>query len=360
MATAVRAQVHDEAVDAAFGLELVEQAGHVARRARIVFFTAAARSEVLVEARHGDDANLVRLALERDLEPLLLGSLLLELDLVAHELDGLLGRARLCAGRKHLQAYLRAARTTDLGHDVVEPPADDVDGLRAAFADARDTVFRLELPIDLRRAARNDVHDLDVVVLELQRRTDAVVRQAHLDAVLLALTRRQVARVRVHVVGDRIHVRLEHVVRRQLSDTLVRTLVAFLQDFRRLGPGLARQHEPKRVALDVLPPHVVQVGLGGRPGKHVAIPAERLVDGVVGFRREQPDRVIDALAGAFAEQIEDVEYRLQIAGTGPIVEFVTQPVEARNIGGSEVHAIAVERIEVAVQDGGRQRVVEMR
>ena len=33
---------------------------------------------------------------------------------------------------------------------------------------------------------------------------------------------------------------------------------------------------------------------------------------------------------------------------------------ARDIGGSEVHAIAVERIEVAVQDGGRQRVVEMR
>ena len=65
MAAAVRAQVHDQAVDAAFGLELLDEASDVARGARVVVVAAAARGEVLVEARYRDDADAVVPAVER-------------------------------------------------------------------------------------------------------------------------------------------------------------------------------------------------------------------------------------------------------------------------------------------------------
>ena len=82
----------DQPVDAAFGLELLEQTGHVARRARVVFVAAAARRG-FIEARDRNDTDPIVLAVEGDLQELLLRSLLLELDLVASELDGLLRRA---------------------------------------------------------------------------------------------------------------------------------------------------------------------------------------------------------------------------------------------------------------------------
>ena len=91
MTAAVRAQVHDDAGDAALGFEFVDEARDVARRARVILVAAAARREVLVEARHRDHADLVGVAVEGYLEDRLLRGLLLELDLVARELDRLLG-----------------------------------------------------------------------------------------------------------------------------------------------------------------------------------------------------------------------------------------------------------------------------
>src|SRR5690606_36080507 len=105
---AVLAQVDDEAVDTAFGVELVEQAQDILRRARVVGGALALRREILVEARHGDDADAERARLGRHLDEVLLRGLLLELHLVARQDDDLLGRPRRDAFRQHLQAHLRA------------------------------------------------------------------------------------------------------------------------------------------------------------------------------------------------------------------------------------------------------------
>jgi len=74
-----------------------------------------------------------------------------------------------------LEPHARAAGPANHLHDIVETPTDHIDRLLAFFADGRDAVVLLEPSIDLSGAAVDDVHDLDVIVFELQRRADAVV-----------------------------------------------------------------------------------------------------------------------------------------------------------------------------------------
>jgi len=143
----------------------------------------------------------------------------------------------------------------------------------------------------------------------------------------------------VHVVGDGVHVHLEDIVGRKLSDALVGALVSVLERLRGLGPRLARQHEPQRVTFDVLTPDFVDLVVGHRPRQLAAVPLERLDERVIGLRRQQPHRVLDALAGAPAEQVENVEHGLQIARSGAIIELVAQAIEARDVACGEIHSI---------------------
>ncbi len=165
--------------------------------------------------------------------------------------------------------------------------------------------------------------------------------------------------MRIHVVRDRVHVRLEHVVRGELGHALVGPLVTLLERFFGVLPLLAGEYQAQRVALDVLPPNLVELLRRCRPGQHAAIPAIRLVDGEVRLGVEQHDRVVDSLRRALAEEVEHVEDWLELAAASPVVELVPEAVEARDIRRGEVHSVAVQRIEVAVENRGRQRVVEM-
>ena len=121
--------------------------------------------------------------------------------------------------------------------------------------------FGVERAGHRRRAAFDDVHDGDVVVDELQRGADALVVEAHLDAVFLGAARREVARVRIEGARVGVHQVLEHVVRRDLVDALQHALVALLQHVRGLRPALAGEHQRQRVVLHALAPELVQLGL---------------------------------------------------------------------------------------------------
>ena len=171
----------------------------------------------------------------------LLRRLRFERDLVAREFEGFFRRAGRGARRQHLQAHLRARAAADQLHDVVDAPAEHV-GDRAflALADAGDAILDGQRAGDGGRTTFDDVHDGHVVVDELQRRADAVVVEAHLDAVFLGAARREIARVRI--VGARvgIHEGLEHVVGADLVDALERRLVALLEQLRRLRPRSCR------------------------------------------------------------------------------------------------------------------------
>ena len=360
VAAAVLPQIHDDAVDA-FLLELADETGDVARRARIVLVAATARREVLIKARDRNDADLVGSILERDVEHFALRGLFLELDLVARQIDDLLRRARCRAARKNLQMDHRAARSANLLYDFVEAPADDVDQLALrTLADRGDAVLGLQAPVDLRRTPGDDRDDGHEVIVRLQRRTDPVVREAHLDSILFALARRKVARVRVHRVGHGVHVGFEDVVGGQLRDPLQRALVACLEHFGGFGPGLTGQHQRKRIAFDLLPPDIVHFLRGDGPAEIAAVEAIVLVDRVVGLRHQQGERLVDSLRGPLPEQVEHVEYRLELAAARAIVELVAVAAERSHVAREKVHAIAVERIEILVQNRRGQRVVELR
>ncbi len=122
-------------------------------------------------------------------------------------------------------------RAPDQLHDIVQLPAHHVDQfLVGTLADGRDPVIRLNAPVDGGRAARDHVQHLDVVVLQLQRRADALVRQAHLDAVFLGLARRQVAGMRVQRASERVHKGFEHVIAVELVHAFQQAFVTLLQD----------------------------------------------------------------------------------------------------------------------------------
>ena len=182
------------------------------------------------------------------------------------------------ARRQHLQAHLRACAAADQLHHVVDAPAEHVgDRTFLALADAGDAVLDGQRAGDRGRAAFDDVHDGDVVVDELQRRADAVVVEAHLDAVFLGAARREIARVRI--VGARvgIHQRLEHVVGADLVDALERGLVALLEQLGGFIPALAGEQQRQGVVLDALAPEFVELGRRCRPGRLLAIEFEGLV-----------------------------------------------------------------------------------
>ncbi len=198
-----------------------------------------------------------------------------------------------------LQAHERALRPADQRHDVVEAPAHDVHHLaRLALAHRDDAVGRLEIAALLRGAAGDDLHDRHVVVDHLQRCADALVGQAHLDAVFLGLAR--------------------------------------------LGPGLAGEHQRDRVVLDPLAPQLVELGAVLGPGGLAPVELEALVQREVGFLVEHRARELHALAAARLVAVEDLERRLEPAAGDGVVELVAVAFELRDIGRQEVAARAVQ------------------
>ena len=272
-----------------------------------------------------------------------------------------LRRAGRRAGGQDLQAHGRADLAADDLHHVVETPADHVDRLAAlAFADREDAVIGVQRAVHGRGAAGQDVQHGDVVVDELQRGADALVRQAHLNAVLLGIARREVAGVRIEHVRERVHEHFEDVVARDLLGALEHALVALLQDVARLRPGLLGEHQRQRVVLDALAPDLVQ--LLGRlgPRRLGAVELERLVDGEIRLGLQQLQRVRDALAVAHLEAIEDREHRLELPGDDGVVELVAEALELGDVAGEEVAAPAVELLDEAVQHQRGDRIVDRR
>src|SRR6185437_181213 len=175
IAAAVVPQVEHQSVDV-LGFEFLEQPQDIARGAAVVGITAVLRGDVLVEARHRDDADTVSAAVVGHGLELALRLLRLQRHLVADELeDPLLGPGRR-AGRQYLQPDRRARLAADELHHVIEAPADDA-GHRTigTLTHAGDAIARLQGAGDGRRPSGDDVHYRDVVVDELERGTDALV-----------------------------------------------------------------------------------------------------------------------------------------------------------------------------------------
>ncbi len=177
--TAVVAQVQHHAVHA-LRLEAFQQAADVTRSRGVVVGIAAAALEILVERGQLDHPDAARglNAQRRQFDHLGLGRLLLQLDLLPGDGDLALLPVHAHLGGQVIQAHLGILLAADLGHHVVDAPADHVGHrARTALAHADNAVTGLERAIEVGGPAGDDLADHHHVVLALQLRTDAFQRQ---------------------------------------------------------------------------------------------------------------------------------------------------------------------------------------
>ena len=125
VAAAVVAQVDDQRLDA-LRPQFVDQAAHVAGRAAEIRVALHARLEVLVEARHRDDADLH--VLVAALMPVTSFFAACDSSVIFERFSEswFSGEPGRRASRQDLQPHHGVHRPADQLHDVVEPPADDV------------------------------------------------------------------------------------------------------------------------------------------------------------------------------------------------------------------------------------------
>ncbi len=315
---AVAAQIHDQRVHL-LGLQLGDELLHVTRGAAIVLGAGRLGFEVLIEARHVDHADLHLAIATLDGVDFLLRRLGVQRNLVSLQLQDLFRRARRGAGGQDAEAHGGADLAANDLHHVIEAPADHIRPVcRSCLRPTRDdAIVRAERAVDRRRAAGQHVEHGDVVIDELQRGTDALVRQAHLNAVFLGVARREVARVRVEDMRERIHEHFEDVVAGDLLGALDHALVALLQDVLGLRPGLVGEHQGHGVVLHATAPDVVQFFGGLGPRRLGAVELERLIDGEVRLGLEQLHGV------ARRRSLLRCWKRLKIANTGSSWPFTT-------------------------------------
>ena len=197
-----------------------------------------------------------------------------------------------------------------------------------------------------------------MVVDELQRGADALVVEAHLDLVLLAVARREVVGVRVEGAGVAVEVGLEDLLGLDLVDALEHPLVARAQRVAGLGPGLAGERQRQRVVLDALAPDLVQLLLGDGPGRALAVELVGLLHREVGLLLEQRERMLHPLAVALLVAREHGVGGLAVAGADHVVEAHAPLVELGDVAGEEVGALAVHRLEELVHHARRHRIVD--
>ena len=133
------------------------------------------------------------------------GGLLLELDLVAHEHDGL-DRVDVVGG-DDLESHGAALGAADEADGLVERPVADVDEFLVALRDGDDLVAGDEAGLGrvaLGGAAWDDLDDLGGAVVRLKRGADALERKLHVDPEILLRNGGEIAGVGVVRGGHRV------------------------------------------------------------------------------------------------------------------------------------------------------------
>ena len=202
---AVAAQVEDEALDV-LGVEFGDEAGDVERGASLRGLGVVAELHARIERGQLDVAELARRAVGIDggLDARG-GGLLLELDLVAHEHDGL-DRVDVVGG-DDLDSHGAALGAADEADGLVERPVADVDEFLVALRDGDDLVAGDEAGLGrvaLGGAAWDDLDDLGGAVVRLKRGADALERKLHVDPEILLRNGGEIAGVGVVRGGHRV------------------------------------------------------------------------------------------------------------------------------------------------------------
>ena len=75
----------------------------------------------------------------------------------------------------------------------------------------------------------------------------------------------------------------------------------------------------------------------------LAVKVEALVDGPVRLGVQQLERVVDALAIALLEHVEDQVGRVHLAGMDHVAELGPPALKSGHVAGEEIAVLAVER-----------------
>ena len=146
-AAAVIAEVHHHAIDA-ICLQLVDQFANIPGGALVVGIAILHRLEVGVEGGNVNDADAVSGIAAFELDDFLAGALFLQLHFVPLNGDGFSDGFIRGIGGNDFQGHRGFAGAANQIHNLVEAPADDVDGLfLVVLFDRHDTVCRLKLAL---------------------------------------------------------------------------------------------------------------------------------------------------------------------------------------------------------------------
>ena len=350
-AAAVVAQVQHHPVDT-LALELGQQPGHIAGGRGVICRVATTAFEVLVEGRQLDhaDAALGPTVSARNQQGFALGALLgqTHLGTVQHHRT-VLAIDAIGSGNV-FQLDLGIGLATDLGHHIVDAPADHIlDRAIAPLADADDAVARLQGAIQRGRTTGDDLADHHHIVLTLQLGTDAFQRQRHGLVEVLRTARGHVFGMRVDRVGIGIEKQREHVIALELVDRLEQGGVALVQGAADVLGRLAGQTQPQPVVLHRLAPDFIQLGAVGRPGRLFAVVVITLGQGEVRLALEQLAGMGNAFGGTLLVQREHLLGHVGTAGTDGVGHVSAQRRKRINIGLQEELTVAVQRLEVFIK-----------
>ena len=344
-AAAVAAEVKYKPADV-LGAELPDQPCNVHR--------ATAETGILrtlvhraVEAGKVDVADFVREAAERDRLDAPRSGLVLELYLVADELDLLLRRTRRIGAGNDLERYARALRPAYLLDRLLHRLPHDVFHLAVFLPDADDLVALLYASVAVNRPARHDLDDLERTLVHLENRADAAKRQAHLHVEVLLGRGRHVVGVRVVGARHGGKIVLENRLFVWFGEDRV-VLVVLLHeasggiDLVRRLVELGAENLDKRLVLEPPAPMVFRLLLRLRPGRILALHAIRLVRRKVPLhRREEVRHELHALGETAAVEVVDVEAEGRIARVQLVVEQVLALRELVKVGLEEHGVVEV-------------------
>ena len=315
--------------------------------------------------------------------------LLLELDLVAHEVDELGARAGFVGGGDDAQDHLGALGAADLAHGAREGLVADVLDGAVALAHADDEVALLKADVARvagRGPAGHQLHHAHGAVVVAQGRADAAEGEVHLHAEVLEVHRGHVIGVRVVGVGDGREVALEDGLGIHLGEGVAQGAVALGQDggdglvevlvarfvlllgFLALGLGLGGllgvellgEGEGQVLVLEAGAPKGALGGLVGGALGLAAFPEITLVRGEVeglGLLEDGLDEVAPRLE-ALADQLHEVVAEGEVAAGDHVVDALLLRLQAREVGLREQRAVVVERVHQVRPGDGREAVAE--
>ena len=97
-------------------------------------------------------------------------------------------------------------------HNVIDPPADDINDVIILLAHTNDSIVGPDGLGLFRRPSRDKAHNFRVFILRLEQGADALEGQAHVDVEVFARDRGKVLCVWIVSFGERIHKELIDVV----------------------------------------------------------------------------------------------------------------------------------------------------